>query len=580
MSTRIAVIVSACFLMVANESRATAGFMPMDKDQKTELREMYDKVFSFLETSVDSSLYYLDQMETLAHQANDPYWNAQTLFVRGSVLLQTGEISEAISLLEKAALDLLVIDARKEAAIAFDNAGQGYLRLGDHEPALKAFFRAIDIESSLEVASFLGRKYANISNAYYAMGDSINQKVYLDRALDALKFANNPRLLDELYIRSLHLQYLSAKQDYRGAKIEVVRMIEICREAGQELNVYTLTLNLASYNNGLDLPGEAKEALLSVQHLVKEDLVGAYSVASFHTRMAMTERLLGNFQEAIHHGQKALVYSDKSQNPRLISAILNNLIISCKKATQSDLAYIYYDQLMVHKDSLFDRQKLEAIAKMEAQYQLSQKNEQLALREAALAQSRLRNNHIVVAGLLLLVLILISTGLIWRRNLRLQSNEKVNLGKIKELKEQVSAILKMSYGSYNDSKGIEDMEQRLTEAIDAKDVEVIDKINSMVNQRDKRLTNGLYDPELMRILNREFLRKVSGMYPQLTNYDLRVICFLLLNPSNKELAEAMGVSLKAAEAARKRLRIRMGLGSRVDLNKYILDLQTNESMVA
>ncbi len=549
------------------------------QDPEKRLRALYEKVFSFTETNADSALYYQKLLTQEAAEYDIPYWNAQALFVEGSVLLLMDEMDKAIELLDKAALDLMVIGARKEAALALDNLGQSHLKAGKHEAALRAFFQVIDVLSELEDKSSLARSYANLSNTYYIIGDTSSQTQYLNKALELLDGANQVKVTDELYIRSLYLQYLSSHKEYLLAKNEVLVMIDLCKAENQELNVYTLTLNLASYNNGLKLPEEAKKALLSVEYLAKEDIVGAYSASSFYTRLSATERLLKNYTSSIEYGQEALLLSQKAKSRRLIPTILKNLIKSCKNGAKPTLAYEYYDQLLAFKDSTSNAQKLEAIQKLEAKYQLSQKNEQIAAQEIVINQTKLRNTYVIVIAMVIITIITGALSILWKRNAKMAKSEIQYTLQVKELKENIRQLVRGNNQVIPNMANVS-VENQLMQAIDREDPETKEQTRSLIQEIGNEKELNMFNPNLLHLLYSDFVQFLVKTYPNLNKTDTNVACMLLLNPSTKELSAAMSISLKGAERARKRLRDKLQLDSSIDLNEYIIKLQADVANVA
>lgn len=75
------------------------------------------------------------------------------------------------------------------------------------------------------------------------------------------------------------------------------------------------------------------------------------------------------------------------------------------------------------------------------------------------------------------------------------------------------------------------------------------------------------------LIHQAFFRTLSEMHPDLTPNDLRICAYLRLNMSTKELAEVMGISLKGAEAAKYRLRKKLGVDSSTPLNKYLSSIK-------
>ncbi len=69
----------------------------------------------------------------------------------------------------------------------------------------------------------------------------------------------------------------------------------------------------------------------------------------------------------------------------------------------------------------------------------------------------------------------------------------------------------------------------------------------------------------------DFLKKIKEKYPRLTANDQKLCAYLRMNLSTKEMAPLMNISIRGVEAARYRLRKKLGLDSSVDLNEFMLN---------
>ena len=70
-----------------------------------------------------------------------------------------------------------------------------------------------------------------------------------------------------------------------------------------------------------------------------------------------------------------------------------------------------------------------------------------------------------------------------------------------------------------------------------------------------------------------FQRILRERYPALTDNDLRFCACLRQNLSSKEIAAMMNISLKGVEAARARIRKKIGLSSSESLTAFMVGLK-------
>ncbi|MDB5200814.1 MAG: transcriptional regulator [Ferruginibacter sp.] len=70
-------------------------------------------------------------------------------------------------------------------------------------------------------------------------------------------------------------------------------------------------------------------------------------------------------------------------------------------------------------------------------------------------------------------------------------------------------------------------------------------------------------------VNNDFLKKLKGKFPNLSNNDLKVCAYLQLNLSSKEIAQLANISLRGVEISRYRLRKKLQVPGEVTLNDFL-----------
>lgn len=73
-------------------------------------------------------------------------------------------------------------------------------------------------------------------------------------------------------------------------------------------------------------------------------------------------------------------------------------------------------------------------------------------------------------------------------------------------------------------------------------------------------------------INNDFLKKIKGLYPQLTSTDLKLCAYLQLNMSSKEIAQLMNISLRGVEISRYRLRKKLQLPTEKSFLEFFAEL--------
>ena len=101
------------------------------------------------------------------------------------------------------------------------------------------------------------------------------------------------------------------------------------------------------------------------------------------------------------------------------------------------------------------------------------------------------------------------------------------------------------------------------------------KLKSVIKIIDRNLNNtddwNLFE-EAFNNADKDFLKKVKQLHPDLTSNDLRLCAYLRLNLSSKEIAPLLNISPRSVEVKRYRLRKKMDLPHESSLSDYILEI--------
>lgn len=100
-------------------------------------------------------------------------------------------------------------------------------------------------------------------------------------------------------------------------------------------------------------------------------------------------------------------------------------------------------------------------------------------------------------------------------------------------------------------------------------------ISKVIKIIDKNINNNddwhLFE-EAFNNADKDFLKKIKSLHPELTSNDLRLCAYLRLNLSSKEIAPLLNISTRSVEVKRYRLRKKMNLEHESSLTDYILEI--------
>ena len=101
------------------------------------------------------------------------------------------------------------------------------------------------------------------------------------------------------------------------------------------------------------------------------------------------------------------------------------------------------------------------------------------------------------------------------------------------------------------------------------------QIKSVIKTIDRNINNEddwKFFEEAFNNADKDFLKKVKELHPELTSNDLRLCAYLRLNLSSKEIAPLLNISVKSVEVKRYRLRKKMNLPHENNLNEYLISI--------
>ncbi|WP_339655685.1 triple tyrosine motif-containing protein [uncultured Maribacter sp.] len=101
------------------------------------------------------------------------------------------------------------------------------------------------------------------------------------------------------------------------------------------------------------------------------------------------------------------------------------------------------------------------------------------------------------------------------------------------------------------------------------------RIKSVIRTIDRNINNvddWKFFENAFNNADKDFLKKVKNVHPELSANDLRLCAYLRLNLSSKEIAPLLNISVRSVEVKRYRLRKKMSLSHEDGLTEYIMNL--------
>ncbi len=172
-----------------------------------------------------------------------------------------------------------------------------------------------------------------------------------------------------------------------------------------------------------------------------------------------------------------------------------------------------------------------------------------------------------IVYLIILAAIIYSIGLFYSNKATKNNLEKEIKFKSKELASTTLTLIRKNEALIQVRNELEKTKRSYGQEYPTLNIKpVTDMIDSHLStESDWKLFQHNFDR-----IHENFFRNLKKRYPELTANDLKFCAFLRLNLSSKEIASLMNISLKGVEAARYRIRKKIGLSSEDSLTSFLI----------
>lgn len=157
--------------------------------------------------------------------------------------------------------------------------------------------------------------------------------------------------------------------------------------------------------------------------------------------------------------------------------------------------------------------------------------------------------------------------------LKLEGDKKIMKLKNEKLKSEIeSKTRELATSTMNIIKKNELLRKIKDELNSLKNNSAIKPVITIINKNLKDNKDWEVFEKAFNNTDRDFLKKIKSIHPNLTPNDLRLCAYLRLNLSSKEIAPLLNISPRSVEVKRYRLRKKMHLPHKKSLTEYILEI--------
>lgn len=508
------------------------------------------------------------------------------------------------------------------------NLATGYRNKGDYAPSIKYLGEALEIakrkKNNVGIAMVYG-EMASVYNYQLEYDKSVN---LLLKAVDILREEQNRDQLVSVK-QKLANTYLAMENFEFAADLYKETLTEF-REIGMEKNYYLTLINLGEAYIRLEQYSKAmpelKEAIKGLEQFGDKELLGIT-----HSKIAMTERMQGNYKEALLNYGSAMddLYSAKSNRILRIAGeyieLLNELykydqaleVINKTEpfrekvytniqdemvyvgaiaetyshTDQPNKAYTEFRNLIAIKDSIAGTDNL-AVKEVQAKFQTAlqrEKNISLEANNRALQQQMENEQNLllfyIIGSIAIIIIILALLRSYWLKS-KLQ-NEQLRIAEAEN--NLISQKHQHEREITNAQKDTIEEKQRELTATTLRMADVQNRINEIsakcadgdVNIAEvRRELNVLLKQQdywkqfetRFNSLHPDFERKLTDRFEKLTKNDIEFCSLLKLNLTNKEIASLLQISHESVITKKYRIKKKMEITDDSEFERLLLEL--------
>ncbi len=537
----------------------------------------FSEDYYYEHSNFDSSVYWSSRALQIAKTINYKSGQRTASYILGLNYSSKNLADSALAYYEEAIEISNELNDTLWAAISFQAAGRSYSKTGRYKKALENYFESLQLRQSLGDSSRLSWPLNNIGTVYFRQKNFEKALEYYKKTYEIeLKHSSSVEQASTLGNIGMIYQNL---ENFPEALHYLSRSYKMLDSLGEQCRLIYATLNLGSTYADLGQQEEAKKFFL----------ISYEGGISCENQEAVSNALLGLGNGYMQEGSMKL--AEKSLHEAYKIANENDL-----KATElevSESLYEFYKSMEDYKTSLeflevhrtlkgeaFNEDMTEQITTLELNYEFElerdsleyQKQAELLLINSELEEQRLYK-FITIVGLLILAILVF----VVYRNYRLKQVANLNLQKKNEIQEEKLKMeeevrKKLEIENNQKARSLTASSLQLLN-LNEKLSEIVDRINENKelnkDHRNKitrelnnlRNSDSQWDSIKLHFENvhPQFFERLEQYFPEITSNDHKILAFIKMKLSNKEIALILNVTRRAVEQSKRRLKKKLGM---------------------
>lgn len=280
--------------------------------------------------------------------------------------------------------------------ILTDGIGWAYYFKGSYDSAAVYYYRATGILQGAKALKPLAANYNNLAKLYRKTGKYDRALLFYNKAIDIYKslddYSNLASMYNECGVVFEYQQKFSDALEYYNKSLELKK-----RDNDSVGIAYSLSFIAGVYNQQQKYADAEKYAQQALA--IRQNLRDSLTIAFSRSDLGDIYQAMGNNAKAKDNYTQAKNYISNLHFPDFLAAILKQLSDIAFKEKDYKVAYEYYQQYSVLKDSLFKLESTKQVEELSAKYETAEKEQTIQQQKFQISK---RNYYIAgIAGLFL-----------------------------------------------------------------------------------------------------------------------------------------------------------------------------------
>lgn len=523
---------------------------------------------------------------------------AKSLLTVSQIYFARSKFDEALEYSKKALQMKQDIGDSTSMELNYLTIGVIYEKQGNYSLAFENYLKSVDYCLKNKNKNTLASNYNNIAVIYRKQNKNELALEYYEKAVGIYKKTNN-KLGKAQTINNIAVVY-EAEGMFETALKYYSSALDIFFEIGYKQGQITSLTNIAGIELNLgnfeDVPNK-----LSNAQKIAEDIDDDGKLISIYGLWGQYYLEIKNFENAVYFTQKAIDLSLKINALDIYKDLCLQISIIYEGNGNYQKSLENFKIYHQFSDSLFNIEKTTIIENLNADFQLSEKQNELELKnkevEILEKNKKIYQFRIIFVVLVLLVVVLFTFYVISNYKKKI-SRQKILLEKEKEIQDSEKRILELkilnqdqnqknleaeikyknqeiknfAYHIIDKNEFINNLKNQLKSALkNQNDKESNSQIQTIINNINSKMILEKDREEFLAYIdqiNDNFYYKLNQNYPDLTETEVRIASLLRMDFSSKDIAAILHITPKSVDTNRYRIRKKVNLDSDEKLNNF------------